>query len=65
MKKYFLTGLAILLPLAVTIAIVVFVVNFLTKPFMGFVSAFLSHTRIQEFGFLFFKPDNSYAMGAS
>ena len=41
MKKYFITGLVILLPLAVTIAIVVFIVNFLTKPFIGIVSGFL------------------------
>ncbi len=57
MKKYFLTGLAILLPLAFTIAIVVFIVNFLTKPFMGLVMTFLSHTRAQEFGFLFLSPE--------
>lgn len=38
MKKYFLTGLVTLLPLAVTIWIVHFVVNFLTKPFIGLVS---------------------------
>lgn len=42
MKKYFLTGLVILLPLAVTIAIVVFVVNFLTQPFIGVAVDFLS-----------------------
>ena len=39
MKKYFLTGLLILLPLALTIAVVVFIVNFLTQPFIGMVSA--------------------------
>lgn len=38
MKKYFLTGLVTLLPLAVTIWVVRFVVNFLTKPFIGIVS---------------------------
>ncbi|MCB1181238.1 MAG: DUF502 domain-containing protein [Chlamydiia bacterium] len=35
MKKYFLTGLVILLPLAVTVAIVAFIINFLTDPFVG------------------------------
>lgn len=35
MKKYFLTGLVTLLPLAVTFWIVHFLVNFLTKPFIG------------------------------
>lgn len=43
MKKYFLTGLAIFLPLAITIAIVVFLVNFLTKPFVGLTADILSH----------------------
>ena len=47
MKKYFITGLVILLPLAVTIAIAVFSVNFLTKPFIGIVSGFL-----KDFGIL-------------
>lgn len=37
MKKYFLTGLVTLLPLAVTIWVVNFLVNFLTKPFVGLV----------------------------
>ncbi len=41
MKKTFLTGLAVLLPFAVTIYVVVFVVNFLTRPFVGIVSSFL------------------------
>lgn len=41
MKKYFLTGLATLLPLAVTLWIVVTITNFLTKPFMGAVQHFL------------------------
>ncbi len=38
MKKYFLTGLVTLLPLAVTIWVVHFFVNFLTKPFIGIVA---------------------------
>ncbi|MEM7175878.1 MAG: DUF502 domain-containing protein [Chlamydiota bacterium] len=52
MKKYFVTGLVILLPLAVTIAIVVFIVNFLTKPFIGVVSSFLREFQILNKGFL-------------
>src|SRR3990167_4076759 len=40
MRKYFITGLVILLPLTLTIWIVAFVVNFLTKPFMGLVTKF-------------------------
>ena len=38
MKKYFLTGLVTLLPLALTIWVVHFLVDFLTKPFIGSVS---------------------------
>lgn len=48
MKKYFITGLVILLPLTLTILIVAFVVNFLTKPFMGLVTKMLSTTQIQN-----------------
>ncbi|NGX28559.1 MAG: hypothetical protein K940chlam1_00741 [Candidatus Anoxychlamydiales bacterium] len=48
MKKYFITGLVILLPLTLTILIVAFVVNFLTKPFMGLVVKILTQTRVQQ-----------------
>ncbi len=48
MKKYFITGLVILLPLTLTILIVAFVINFLTKPFMGLVIKILSQTKIQQ-----------------
>jgi len=41
MKKHFITGLVILLPLAVTFGIVAFIINFLTQPFVGFVEHFL------------------------
>lgn len=37
MKKYFITGLVTLLPIAVTITIVHYLVDFLTKPFVGLV----------------------------
>lgn len=57
MKKYFITGLAILLPLTVTIAILVFLVNFLTKPFIGLVTKFISHTKIKEIGIHFFSSE--------
>lgn len=43
MKKHFITGLVILLPLAVTIAVVVFVINFLTQPFVGVIETFLQN----------------------
>lgn len=44
-RKYFLTGLATLLPVTLTIAIVLFLVNLLTNPFIGIVEPVL-----QEFG---------------
>ena len=54
MKKYFVTGLVILLPLALTIMIIVFVINFLTEPFVGIFSAIFQHYNLFENGFLFF-----------
>lgn len=41
MKKYFLTGLATLLPVALTFWIVSFLVNLLTNPFNGWVIQFM------------------------
>ncbi len=43
-KRCFATGLVILLPLAVTIAILAFIINFLTAPFVGFFEHFLQDT---------------------
>jgi uncharacterized membrane protein len=57
MKKYFLTGLIILLPLVVTIMVITFLVNFLTQPFIGMVSSVLCHFHIINEGFLFLSPD--------
>ncbi len=64
MKKYFITGLVILLPLAVTLAIVIFVVNFLTKPFIGLVSSFLKEFQILQKGFLFLSADQVVRYGS-
>ena len=41
MRKYFLTGLALLLPLTLTIIVVVFLVNLLTDPFLGAVKGMM------------------------
>lgn len=41
MKKHFITGLIILLPLAVTIGLVAFIINLLTQPFVHFIESFL------------------------
>lgn len=58
MKKDFLTGLAILLPLALTIIIIRFLINVLTGPFVGLVSGILSYFHFFNRGFIFFKSDD-------
>lgn len=52
MKKYFLTGLVTLLPLAVTIWIVHFVIHFFTKPFLGIATALTDYLPIGSYGFI-------------
>ena len=51
LKQYFITGLVILLPVAVTLVIIGFIVNFLTQPFMGVISSVLKSLHISEDGF--------------
>ena len=53
MKKHFLTGLIILLPIAITIAVVSSLINFFTGPFVKGVSASLQNTNFANHGFLF------------
>lgn len=57
MKKYFVTGLIILLPVALTVAIVIFIFNLLTEPFAGFVKALFDRYHLFENGFLFFSSN--------
>lgn len=64
MKKHFITGLVILLPLVVTVAVVVFLVNLLTQPFIGVVSAVLAKLNIINKGFLFLTPEQLVRYGA-
>lgn len=64
MRKYFITGLVILLPLTVTILIIGFVINLLTKPFVGMVSSFLTHLEIINQGFLFLSPEQLIRYGS-
>lgn len=54
MKKYFITGIVILLPLALTIAIVLFLVNLLTKPFMEIFQSVLVYYNLLNRDFFFF-----------
>lgn len=48
MKRYFFTGLAVLLPFTLTILIVLFVFNLLTEPFAGIIKGLLSYHHILE-----------------
>lgn len=57
MKKHFITGLVILLPLTVTILVLGFLIRFLTQPFVGLVSSFLAQLHIVNKGFLFLSPE--------
>lgn len=58
MKKYFITGLVILLPLALTLAIVFFFVNLLTGPFVEIVKSILGHYDLLETNFFFISADH-------
>lgn len=57
MKKYFVTGLVLLLPLALTLAIVLFIVNLFTTPFIGIVQQVFHHYGLFQTGFLFLAPE--------
>ncbi|MFA6118962.1 MAG: DUF502 domain-containing protein [Parachlamydiales bacterium] len=48
MKKYFITGFVILLPLILTVLIFVFAINFLTQPFIDLVIKIVSKTNINH-----------------
>lgn len=64
MKKYFITGLIILLPVTVTLLLVRFALNFLTKPFIGFMTSLLSHTKIKNLTFHFLSSDQLIYYGS-
>ena len=57
MKKHFLTGLIILLPIAITIAVVSSLINFFTGPFVKIVSTALQEINFANDGFLFLSHD--------
>lgn len=59
MKKYLLPGLVILLPIALTLFVVDFILHFLTKPFMGIVSKAMTSYGIAQNGFLFLSADQT------
>ncbi|SCA64352.1 Uncharacterized protein AB751O23_BB_00030 [Chlamydiales bacterium SCGC AB-751-O23] len=58
-----MTGLVILLPLALTIMIVSFIVNFLTKPFVGLASDFLTQYNFLPEKLLFFTSEQLISYG--
>lgn len=53
MKKYFITGLVILLPLAVTLGVVLFLFNLLTDPLAGIVAGTLDRYDLLERDYFF------------
>jgi len=64
MKKYFIAGLVILLPLALTIPVVVFIVNLLTKPFVGLVVSLLQGLDVLNRGIFFLTPEQVVVFGS-
>lgn len=64
MKKDFLTGLVILLPILLTILIVGFLINFLTKPFIGPISGFYANLGIFDEPFLFLSGSDILTMAS-
>ena len=59
MKKYFVAGIVTLLPVTLTAAIVIFIVNFFTNPFVGLVKELFSSYGIFQSGLLFFSPEQT------
>ncbi len=57
LKKNLITGLVILLPIAVAFALLGFLINLFTAPFIDFVSGFLMKFNIRPEGFLFFTSE--------
>lgn len=58
-RAYFITGLAILLPAALTLLIVIFIFNLLTEPFVGIVKSILDHYNLLDSGFLFLSAEQT------
>lgn len=54
MKKHFITGLVIILPLVLTLIILSFLLELLTKPFEGVALSILGHYQLLDKQFLFF-----------
>ena len=57
MRKYFATGVVVLLPLALTFWIVSFIIGVLTTPFLGVAEALLKAIGLHDVSFLFLSSD--------
>lgn len=64
MKKSFLTGLVIILPLALTIWIIKVILDLLTQPFLGGVQSALKRMHFPARGFLFLSADQLLKLGS-
>lgn len=64
MRKYFLTGLILLLPLVVTVFVFLFLVNFLTKPFLGFTSNIMIKWNLFPQGLFFLNQEQLIHYGS-
>lgn len=60
MKKYFITGLITLLPLAVTFAVVSFLFNLLTGPFLNIFSSLLAQLGMRPESFFAFNSPQAF-----
>lgn len=52
-----MTGLAILLPVVITILVLQFIVNFLTEPFIGMITPLLKYFHVDHYGTSYLPPD--------
>lgn len=57
MKKDFFAGLALLLPVVLTLAIIAFIVNLLTRPFLGIVQEVFRHFELLNSSFFFLSSE--------
>lgn len=64
MKKYFITGLIILLPLTFTALVIIFIFNLLTNPFLEMVKAIFEHNNLFVNGFLFLNASQMQSLVA-
>jgi len=64
MKKYFITGLVILFPVIITLAVIFFLMNILTRPFVGLVQEILIENGLKNISFFIFTGDQIVHFGS-